>query len=765
MLRDGIFHFDNDLRRSSLLLLTFLPLALLHTSCGDNTPTAPTEISNATVELDTSNDNLDMSLDGNELAGTSTATKISSKTANISSAIAAATSSDTLPVCADARIGRVQFRRSDAKFFYCDINGWNEIDLRGDKGAQGSIGAQGTTGAKGAQGRQGEQGPQGPQGAQGATGPQGLQGPRGDDGPVGGSGPVGAMGPAGGRGATGDAGITGAVGQKGNKGAQGPEGPAPQGVKGDTGPQGPQGIRGVQGVQGPKGDTGVVGDAGPQGPKGPQGPQGIQGLAGAAGPTGFDGLQGPQGDQGLQGIQGVQGDQGPKGVAGDTGDQGPQGLPGAQGDQGPQGPQGAKGATGDTGAAGVVGDAGVQGSTGAQGDPGLQGDTGADGKYILVKDAKEMTTVGRFIAYGNPFDTTDQDTLLLSTVDTHLIFALQQSGFLAGPANSTLYYIGSGCTGNLAIQLPSTLAFPMAFVRGGTKYKVSSLSLPLVKSYKDSNNNCLAVPGAGSSGIAVSKTYAVTETTEIAASYLTPLSIGLETDFLPKVTDLKLWLVADDLRDGGLSSDDTVSQWINRPDTGIMLQSNTSQRPLLKTGANAIHRHATVLFDGTDNFMSMPYTGTIEAKTIFIVTKLSDLDTQPFNGFLGGTILSHESISGYEALVYNNNDARRWGFIATTPTSKNFSANADETSTAPILLTLTADASGGFTLYKNGAQIGTKSVAPAATSSGIFILGQRGGSTFTHYRGSIAEIVFYNVKLSTTDRLAAESYLKEKYGL
>jgi hypothetical protein len=78
-----------------------------------------------------------------------------------------------IPSCTEQLLDKIYYIQNDNVFKVCKKDGYETINLKGDKG---------DTGINGSQGPKGDTGDQGPKGDTGDQGPQGIQGPKGDPG-------------------------------------------------------------------------------------------------------------------------------------------------------------------------------------------------------------------------------------------------------------------------------------------------------------------------------------------------------------------------------------------------------------------------------------------------------------------------------------------------------------------------------------------------------------------------------------------------------
>jgi hypothetical protein len=139
------------------------------------------------------------------------------------------------------------------------------------------------------------------------------------------------------------------------------------------------------------------------------------------------------------------------------------------------------------------------------------------------------------------------------------------------------------------------------------------------------------------------------------------------------------------------------------------------------------------------------------------------------------SITSHVDIIGvgsnnsdnFNSLTFGEYSTSRWhngssGFSRTA----NAVASSTETSTSFLLMQWSI-ANNNFYIYRNGVQIvTTSSYTWSSISNQEFRIGARVYvSTSNNLTGSIAEVLFYNSQLSTTNRQKVEGYLAWKWGI
>ncbi len=215
------------------------------------------------------------------------------------------------------------------------------------------------------------------------------------------------------------------------------------------------------------------------------------------------------------------------------------------------------------------------------------------------------------------------------------------------------------------------------------------------------------------------------------------------------ITGCKLWLKADALV---LNDGDAVSTWTDSSGNANHATGITTTRPLYKTGI--INGKPAVLFDGTDDFLTMTANPTIQPLTTFVVTQPT-LNTASQKGY--ATIVCGAGTNTF--FIVAKLSTNFWGTFTVSDLS---SGNALVSGT-PYLLETTCD-TGTTYIYQRGLQVNTTNFAEAGTGA----TGSLGKDTINagrEYAGYIAEEIVYNTVLSTANRQYVENGLIAKYAL
>lgn len=217
---------------------------------------------------------------------------------------------------------------------------------------------------------------------------------------------------------------------------------------------------------------------------------------------------------------------------------------------------------------------------------------------------------------------------------------------------------------------------------------------------------------------------------------------------------LKLWLKADSLV---LSNNDPVGTWADQSGNGNnFTQGTAGNKPLYKTGI--INGLPAVLFDGTDDFMSMTGAPCSQPVTIFLVVQpsLNTASQKTYATFCHGITGGN---SGW--FIVAKLSTNFWGSFTTA----DFSSGNALTSGTNYLLGNAADGSTyGAILYQAGSQVATNgnTEVGVGTNAG---LGKDLVNSNREYAGYIAEYLVYNSTLTQSNRIKVQNYLISKYAL
>lgn len=211
---------------------------------------------------------------------------------------------------------------------------------------------------------------------------------------------------------------------------------------------------------------------------------------------------------------------------------------------------------------------------------------------------------------------------------------------------------------------------------------------------------------------------------------INPFIFGVPPFSPSDIAGLDVWLKADSL---ALSDGDPVATWTDSSGNGNNATQGTSgNRPTLQT--NELNALPVVRFDGSDDFLVTSYTppGT---HTLFVVY------VRTSGSFVGNT-------TGDGPLFRNIN---YWTNVNNSSITLTTSIGS-----GPNFLAASAGS-----VHLHGVDITSFGTNNSASGSAISV----GVSLDGSYNGDIAELVYYNSVLGTTDRQSVESYLAAKYGL
>ena len=222
---------------------------------------------------------------------------------------------------------------------------------------------------------------------------------------------------------------------------------------------------------------------------------------------------------------------------------------------------------------------------------------------------------------------------------------------------------------------------------------------------------------------------------------------------LPVTTGLVMDLDADTI--AGLSNGDTVSTWVDQSGTGNdATQSTADNQPTYVMSNADFAGHATVHFDGTDDWMELPSTAiNVGSFTMFAVAKYDNLDSNQYivagqNGGGNGRIRFQldTKLDGYDPQFLWRAGSSSW---------KDIIIDAD---TEIHVFGETSEVKG----YLDGVYIedsaNSSSDTPPAFNIGSY---NRGEKDF--FTGDLAELVIYNRVLTEPEIIEISDYLSSKW--
>lgn len=248
---------------------------------------------------------------------------------------------------------------------------------------------------------------------------------------------------------------------------------------------------------------------------------------------------------------------------------------------------------------------------------------------------------------------------------------------------------------------------------------------------------------------------------------LTALLVGLailpaHAQTLTVTNNLQLWLRADA---GVTTSGTNVTGWADQTtNANHASQGTAAAQPTLVT--NALNGKPVVRFDGTNDFMSIPDSASLDFGTgdfsIFAVfNQTNNINAAYGYGLLYGKFGGSSPFAGATVFLNLNGDG-----VVTFRTSSAFSLNS--TSGFDDLKTRVWEfARAGTTLSERINAVthasGTTPVVDLDNANPALIGGQAGN--VQPFRGDLAEFLIYNTNLSATERQDINEYLFAKYAI
>lgn len=203
---------------------------------------------------------------------------------------------------------------------------------------------------------------------------------------------------------------------------------------------------------------------------------------------------------------------------------------------------------------------------------------------------------------------------------------------------------------------------------------------------------------------------------------------------------------------GFTQSGDTISVWANLAGTLDAFEGTVSYRPI--RADSAINDQPGVLFDGTDNSLTLPSATDLGITNsdyeVFIVAKSINVNTE-IDFLLAG---------GAEQFEYHLNGSAGGRFIPKTGTFIDQDAIGAYSDTTAHLFNARATSSTAInSVNRNSTTVG---VNAHSSYTGDLFLGKRASGVF-FFNGYISEVIIYNSVLSAADRGKVERYLFRKY--
>lgn len=223
--------------------------------------------------------------------------------------------------------------------------------------------------------------------------------------------------------------------------------------------------------------------------------------------------------------------------------------------------------------------------------------------------------------------------------------------------------------------------------------------------------------------------------------------------FLPtSISGCQLWLNADSL---GLSDGTAVSSWTDLSGTSnTATQATGALQPIYKIGV--FNGHAALLF--TNSKMSYPNDViNVTGCNMFFAMRLNvAASSLPANALLG----IGNAGTDYRIVLNETSNSNQWGtYNGSYISTGNVLANG-----TPYILE--QDQGGGgatnIQLWQNGVSVLSNTGNADGTNGGGNFIGAGGGTDY--FSGYMAEVIGYNVVLSSANRTLVNNYLRTKYG-
>ncbi|UNY98836.1 HYR domain-containing protein [Zhouia spongiae] len=218
-----------------------------------------------------------------------------------------------------------------------------------------------------------------------------------------------------------------------------------------------------------------------------------------------------------------------------------------------------------------------------------------------------------------------------------------------------------------------------------------------------------------------------------------------------------LWLKADA---GTTPSTGTLTTWTDQ--TGLQTVTVNGNPEI---GTNGLNFNSSVTYDGTGDYISVPYTNDLNTTSFTINTVFKVTGGSGYRSIVSSKTTVY---SGYVVYINASNELEFW--VGEGGTSWKI-VNGGSIELDQWNLITTKFEGTTSTLFINGVQVGTpQTVAPVYNNVAEFRIGMGHGSGSTNalnfsFFGEIPELIYFPTAVSTSDQNKVESYLAEKYGI
>ena len=221
-----------------------------------------------------------------------------------------------------------------------------------------------------------------------------------------------------------------------------------------------------------------------------------------------------------------------------------------------------------------------------------------------------------------------------------------------------------------------------------------------------------------------------------------------------------IWL---DANNGVVHSSNAVSQWSDRSGNAnhaLLPGSIPSARPTRVPGA--VNGYPALGFDGSDDQLWVPDHATLDltAWHFFLVLK-ADVQ-KDYNAWM---TKGNDGNENYEMLSYSDGNIHTPTFYTNGTRTFPNSAGGQVTTTVFDIFEYSYNTTEGRDVYKNGTSIFTdnENLTPQVNNFPVFIGNER-STTGREISGDIAEVIAFNTRLNSAQRIIVNNYLAAKYG-
>jgi hypothetical protein len=226
----------------------------------------------------------------------------------------------------------------------------------------------------------------------------------------------------------------------------------------------------------------------------------------------------------------------------------------------------------------------------------------------------------------------------------------------------------------------------------------------------------------------------------------------LPTDY----ANLELWLDADQIT--GLVDGNAVSPWTDQSGNGFDASNGTAgSRPLYKT--NIINGLPTVLFDGSDDFLTLASAANLDLTADFSVFVVMRFVTVNRGSTVQNTVLSKD-FTRYEFYEYQTVQG---GYVGGTSNAVNSASSTLAAATNYILEWHRSGSS--LTTVNNGTQVGTATNSASASGGNPLYIGVRPGGGGGYIHAHYGEIVIYDEARTAGEKTDLRAALASKWGI